>query len=62
MRDVNEGARIAEQSGKTEVDEMDKTNGGTPPYKNIIGFDIAMNDVSGVDKFKMVKLVWEFGK
>lgn len=60
MRDVNEGARIAEPSGKTEVDEMDKMNGGAPADKNILRFDIAVNDVSGVDKFQMGKLVSEY--
>lgn len=62
MRDVNEGARIAEPSGETEVDEMDKTNGGTPPDKNILRFDIAVNDVSRVNKFQMEKLVLKFKK
>ena len=57
MRGVNEGARITEPSGKTEVDEMDKVNGGAPPNKNIFGFDIAVNDVLRVDKFQMKKLV-----
>jgi hypothetical protein len=57
LRGVNEGARIAEPSGETEVDEMDKASGGAPPDKNILGFDIAVNDVSRVDKFQMVKLV-----
>jgi hypothetical protein len=60
VRDVNEGARIAEPSGETEVDEMDKANGGAPPDKNILGFNIAVNDVSRVDKFEMEKLVLEF--
>ena len=41
MRDVNEGVRIAEPSGKTEVNE----------------FDIAVDDVSRVDVFQMEKLV-----
>jgi hypothetical protein len=54
---VNEGARIAEPSGKTEVDEMDKANGGAPPDKNILWFDIAVNNVSRMDKFQMRKLV-----
>ena len=57
MRGVNEGARITEPSGETEVDEMDKVNGGAPPNKNIFGFDIAVNDVLRVDKFQMKKLV-----
>jgi len=57
VRGVNEGARIAEPSGETEVDEMDKANGGAPPNKNILGFDIAVNNVSRVDKFQMEKLV-----
>jgi hypothetical protein len=61
VRGVNEGARIAEPSGKTEVDEMDKVNGGAPPDKNVLGFDIAVDDVSRVDKFQMVKLVFQFG-
>ena len=56
MRDVNEGARIAEPSGETEVDEMDKAIGEAPSDKNILGFDIAVNDVSRVDKFQMEKL------
>ena len=53
---MNEGVRITEQSGKTKVDEMDKASGGAPPDKNILGFDIAVNDVSRVDKFQMEKL------
>jgi hypothetical protein len=56
VRDVNEGARIAEPSGETEVDEMDKAIGGAPSDKNILGFDIAVNDVSRMDKFQMEKL------
>jgi hypothetical protein len=62
VRCVNEGARITEQSGETEVDEMDKANGGAPPDKNILGFNIAVNDVSRVDKFQMKKLVLELRK
>ena len=62
MRGVNESARIAEKSGKTEVNEMDKMDGGAPPDKNILGYDIAVNDVSRVDKFQMEKLVLEFKK
>jgi hypothetical protein len=62
VRCVNEGARITEQSGETEVDEMDKANGGAPPNENILGFDIAVNDVSRVDKFQMEKLVLELRK
>ena len=54
---MNECARIAEPSGKTEVDEMDKANGGAPPDKNIFRLDIAVNDVSRVDIFQMEKLV-----
>ena len=56
VRDVNEGARIAEPSGETEVNEMDKAIGEAPSDKNILGFDIAVNDVSRVDKFQMEKL------
>ena len=62
MRGVNESARITEKSGETEVDEMDKTDGGAPPDKNILRFDIAVNDVLRVDKFQMEKLVLEFKK
>jgi hypothetical protein len=51
VRDVNEGARIAELSGETEVNEMDKANGRALPEKNILRFDIAVDDVSRVDKF-----------
>ena len=57
VRGVNEGARIMEPSGETKVDEMDKVNGGAPPNKNILRFDITVNDVSRVDKFQMKKLV-----
>jgi hypothetical protein len=59
---VNEGVRIAEPSGKTKIDEMDKAIGGAPPDKNIVGFDIAVNNVSRVDKFQKEKLVLEFKK
>ena len=62
MRGVNEGARIMEQSGKTKVDEMDKANGGAPSDKNFLRFDIAVNNMSRVDKFQMEKLVWKFRK
>jgi hypothetical protein len=55
--DVNEGARITEPSGKTKVDEMGKANGGAPSDKDILGFDIAVNNVSSVDKFQTDKLV-----
>ena len=55
MRDVNEGVRITEPSGTTEVNEMDKANGGASPNKNILGFDIAVDGVSGVDRFRMEK-------
>jgi hypothetical protein len=56
VRDVNEGARIAEPSGETEVDEMNEANGQASPEENILGFDIAVNDVSRVDKFQLGKL------
>ena len=62
MRDVNEGTRIAEPSGETEVEEMEKVNGGAPPDKNIFRFDITVNDVLRVDKFQMGELVSEFRK
>jgi hypothetical protein len=51
VRNVNEGARITEPSGKTKIDEMDKAIGGALPDKNIVGFDIAVNNVLRVDKF-----------
>ena len=51
-----------ELSGETKVDEMDKANRGAPPDKNILRFDIAVNDVLRVDKFQMEKLVLEFRK
>ena len=57
MRRVDEGARIAEPSGETEVDEMNKASGGTLSNKNILRFDIAVDDVSRVDIFQMKKLV-----
>ena len=60
MSDVNEGTRITELSGETEVDEMEKVNGGALPNKNILRFDITVNDVLRVDKFQMEKLVSEF--
>ena len=62
VSDVNEGTRIMEPSGETEVDEMEKVNGGAPPDKNILRFDITVNDVLRVDKFQMEKLVSEFRK
>ena len=62
MRSVNEGAGIAKPSGETKINEMDKAIGGAPPDKNILGFDIAVNDVSRVDKFEKEKLVLEFRK
>ena len=57
MRGVNESARITEPSGETEVDEMNKTNRGTSSDKNILWFDIAVDDVSRVDIFQIEKLV-----
>jgi hypothetical protein len=57
VRNVNEGARIAGPSGKTKVDEMDKASGRAPSNKNVLGFDIAVNDMSRVDKFQVKKLV-----
>ena len=57
MRGVNESARITEPSGETEVDEMNKTNRGTLSDKNILWFDIAVDDVSRVDIFQVEKLV-----
>jgi len=57
VRGVNESARITEPSRETEVDEMNKTNRGTSPDKNILRFDIAVDDVSRVDIFQMEKLV-----
>jgi hypothetical protein len=57
VRRVDEGARIAEPSGETEVDEMNKASGGTSSNKNILRFDIAMDDVSRVDIFQTKKLV-----
>jgi hypothetical protein len=62
VRNVNEGARIAEPSGETKIDEMDKAIGGALPDKNIVRFDIAVNNVSRVDKFQKEKLVLEFRK
>jgi hypothetical protein len=59
---VNEGARITEPSGETKIDEMDKAIGGALPDKNIVEFDIAVNNVSRVDKFQKEKLVLEFKK
>jgi hypothetical protein len=59
---VNEGARIVEPSGETKIDEMDKVIEGALPDKNIVGFDIAVNNVSRVDKFQKKKLVLEFRK
>jgi hypothetical protein len=57
VRGVNESARITEPSGETEVDEMNKTNRGTSSDKNILWFDIAVDDVSRVDIFQIEKLV-----
>jgi hypothetical protein len=57
VRGVNESARIMEPSGETEVDEMNKTNRGTSSNKNILWFDIAVDDVSRVDIFQIEKLV-----
>jgi len=57
VRGVNESARITEPSRETEVDEMNKTNRGTSPDKNILWFDIAVDNVSRVDIFQMEKLV-----
>ena len=62
VKDVNEGTRITELSGETEVDEMEKVNGGALPDKNILRFDITVNDELRVDKFQMGKLVLEFRK
>jgi NADPH-dependent curcumin reductase CurA len=59
---VNEGVRIAEPSAKTKIDEIDKVIRGAPPDKNIVGFDIAVNNVSRVNKFQKGKLVLEFRK
>ena len=53
MRGVNEGARITEPSGKAKINEMDKVNEGAPPNKNIIRFDIAVNDVLRVDVLEL---------
>jgi hypothetical protein len=57
VRNVNEGARIVEPSGKTKVDEMDKASGRALSDKNVFRFDIAVNDMSRVDKFQVEKLV-----
>jgi hypothetical protein len=57
VRNVNEGVRIAEPSGKTKVNEMDKAIGRALSDKNVLGFDIAVNDMSRVDKFQVEKLV-----
>jgi hypothetical protein len=57
VRNVNEGARIAEPSGKTKVDEMDKASRRAPSDKSVPGFDIAVNDMLRVDKFQVEKLV-----
>jgi len=57
VRGVNESARITEPSGETEVHEMNKTNRGTSSDKNILWFDIAVDDVSRVDIFQIEKLV-----
>jgi hypothetical protein len=57
VRNVNEGARIVEPSGETKVDEMDKASGRVLSDKNVLGFDIAVNDMLRVDKFQVEKLV-----
>jgi hypothetical protein len=57
VRNVNEGARIAEPSGKTKVDEMDKASGRALSDKSVLRFDITVNDMSRVDKFQVKKLV-----
>jgi hypothetical protein len=57
VRNLNEGARIAEPSGETKVNEMDKASGRALSDKNVLGFDIAVNDMSRVDKFQVKKLV-----
>jgi hypothetical protein len=57
VRNVNEGARIMEPSGKTKADEMDKASKRALSDKNVLGFDIAVNDMSRVDKFQVEKLV-----
>ena len=59
---VNEGVRIVEPSGEAKIDEMDKVNEGALANKNIIGFDITVNDVSRVDEFQMEKPVLELRK
>jgi hypothetical protein len=46
-----------EPSGKTKVDEMDKASGRALSDKNVLGFDIAVNDMLRVDKFQVEKLV-----
>ena len=43
--------------GETEVNEMNETNRGTSSNKNILWFDIAVDDVSRVDIFQIEKLV-----
>jgi hypothetical protein len=57
VRNVNEGVRIVEPSGETKVDEMDKVSGRAPSDRNVLGFDITMNDMLRVDKFQVEKLV-----
>jgi hypothetical protein len=57
VRNVNEGARIAEPSGETKVYEMDQASGRAPSDKNVLGFNIAVNNMSRVDKFQVEKLV-----
>jgi hypothetical protein len=57
VRNVNEGERIVEPSGETKVNEMDKASGRALSDKNVLGFDIAVNDMSRVDKFQVEKLV-----
>ena len=59
---MNVSTGISELLCQAEVDKMENIGRVTTrptPEQNIFRFDIAMNDVSGVNKFQMKKLVFK---
>jgi hypothetical protein len=48
---------MVEPSGETKLNDMDKASGRAPSDKNVLGFDIAVNAMSRVDKFQVEMLV-----
>jgi hypothetical protein len=56
---MDESTGILELPGQAKINKMDNIRvQGTRWDKNVFGFDIAMNNVSGMNEFQMRKLMF----